>query len=259
MKYTGLVFTALMMCYSISIFSQQIKVIAHRGYWKAEGATQNSICSLKEAQTINCYGSEFDVWITSDTVAVVTHDSKVNGMVIEETIYDRVKKIRLSNGETIPLLKDYLSAGKKGNTHFILELKTRCMPEFELALAKEVVKQVTEAGLASKTEYITFSKNIVCEIVHLQPKAKIAYVAGLKTALEPQNLNEFGCNGIDYHYSVYQKHPQWIKEAHKLGMEVNVWTVNTEELMLEMIEAGVDCITTDEPELLQQVLKEYTK
>ena len=36
---------------------------------------------------------------------------------------------------------------------------------------------------------------------------------------------------------------------------VNVWTVNKEEIMREMIALGVDYITTDEPVLLQQVLK----
>jgi len=34
-----------------------------------------------------------------------------------------------------------------------------------------------------------------------------------------------------------------------------VWTVNTAEQMQEMIALGVDYITTDYPELLQQELK----
>ena len=38
-----------------------------------------------------------------------------------------------------------------------------------------------------------------------------------------------------------------MKKAHDLGMTVNVWTVNTPEKALEMLELGVDYITTDEP------------
>ena len=41
----------------------QTKVIAHRGFWKTPGSSQNSISSLLKADSIGCYGSEFDVWI----------------------------------------------------------------------------------------------------------------------------------------------------------------------------------------------------
>ena len=44
-------------------------------------------------------------------------------------------------------------------------------------------------------------------------------------------------------------------EAKEQKKIVNVWTVNKEEIMREMIALGVDYITTDEPVLLQQVLK----
>ena len=37
-------------------------------------------------------------------------------------------------------------------------------------------------------------------------------------------------------------------------MSVNVWTVNDEETIKEMIDLGVDCITTNEPYLVRQLL-----
>ena len=40
---------------------------------------------------------------------------------------------------------------------------------------------------------------------------------------------------------------QWIKEAHDLGMKVNVWTVNKEDMMKKLIDRKVDYITTDQP------------
>ena len=42
----------------------QTKAIAHRGFWKTPGSSQNSITSLLKADSIGCYGSEFDVWLT---------------------------------------------------------------------------------------------------------------------------------------------------------------------------------------------------
>ena len=52
----------------------QTKAIAHRGFWKTPGSSQNSITSLLKADSIGCYGSEFDVWLTKDSKLVVNHD-----------------------------------------------------------------------------------------------------------------------------------------------------------------------------------------
>lgn len=44
-----------------------------------------------------------------------------------------------------------------------------------------------------------------------------------------------------------------IAEAHQLGLEVVVWTVNEPEQMRQLIAAGVDGIISDRPDLLRQV------
>ena len=46
-----------------------------------------------------------------------------------------------------------------------------------------------------------------------------------------------------------------MKQAHELGLGVNVWTVDSEEDMRYFIDLGVDFITTDYPERLQAMLK----
>ena len=52
-----------------------------------------------------------------------------------------------------------------------------------------------------------------------------------------------------------KKHPEWIKEAHDLGLKVNVWTVDETEEMKWLIEQKVDFITTNEPVVLLEELK----
>jgi len=70
-----------------------------------------------------------------------------------------------------------------------------------------------------------------------------------------KSIKKLGLAGIDYSMGVLRKHPQWVKEAHDLGLEVNVWTVDSEEDMKYFIGLGVDYITTDYPERLQALLK----
>ena len=56
-----------------------------------------------------------------------------------------------------------------------------------------------------------------------------------------------------------EKKKSWIKQAHKLGLTVNAWTVNKEEDIRWCIQNGVDYITTDEPMLVKQIIAEMCK
>ena len=53
--------------------------------------------------------------------------------------------------------------------------------------------------------------------------------------------------GIDYDVAVLRRHPEWVKQAHDLGMTVNVWTVNKLDDIRYFLSLGVDYVTTNEP------------
>jgi glycerophosphoryl diester phosphodiesterase len=106
--------------------NQKIGIVAHRGFWNCEeaGKAQNSIASLKCAQEAGVWGSEFDVFLTSDEQLVVNHDAVFQGVEIEATPYDEVRKLKLANGEQIPNIDEYLTQGKKcKKTVLVYEVK----------------------------------------------------------------------------------------------------------------------------------------
>ena len=242
MKRTLISAIALLAC--IVGMQAQTQVIAHRGFWKTEGSAQNSIAALEKAAEEKLYGSEFDVQVTLDGKLIVNHDAKFQGFVIAETPYKQLKKIRLNNGEKLPNLKKYLKKGKKLDIQLILEIKSHKSKEVEDKMAADIVKMVKKMGLEKKVEYIAFSLNVCEQLAKLTPESEIAYLNGDVT---PAELKKKGINGIDYHYNVIEKHPEWVKEAHDLGMKVNVWTVNKEDMMKKLIDRKVDYITTDQP------------
>lgn len=222
----------------------QTQVIAHRGFWKTEGSAQNSIAALEKAAEEKLYGSEFDVQVTMDGKLIVNHDAKFQGFIIAETPYKQLKKIRLQNGEKLPNLKKYLKKGKKLDIQLILEIKSHKSKEVEDKMAADIVKMVKKMELEKQVEYIAFSLNVCEQLAKLTPESEIAYLNG---DIAPAELKKKGINGIDYHYNVIEKHPEWVKEAHDLGMKVNVWTVNKEDMMKKLIDRKVDYITTDQP------------
>lgn len=249
--------TLLFLCiiFSSHLSAQTTQVIAHRGFWKTEGSAQNSLAALSKADSILCYGSEFDVHLTADKQLIVNHDPSFKGVKIEKASVKECTRLTLSNGENLPTLRQYLKLGKALKTKLILELKTLSTPEDETLAVEKIVKMVRAMNLENRMEYISFSKHAVQEFIRLAPKNTPVYY--LNGDAFPQELKQWGCAGADYHISVFKRHPQWINDIHQLGMKVNVWTVNKSDDMQWLIEQGVDFITTNEPVRLQQLLGNY--
>ena len=163
MKLKSLVLTlTLLMAAGASYADTQ--VVAHRGYWKAPGvkqnavgSAQNSLASYKKADALNIYGSEIDVWISTDGVVFVNHDRVFKGCEIQKSTSKECKKVVLDNGEKMPTLKNYLKTVKKGKCQLVCEIKTHKDPERQKACVSEVLRLVKKAGLEKRTDYIAFS------------------------------------------------------------------------------------------------------
>ena len=246
-------FAVLLTLMSITYTQAQTKVIAHRGAWKTQNLPQNSIASLNHAIELGCYGAEFDVHLTKDDILVVNHDKDFYGIDIETSTYKDLLAIKHPNGESIPTLEEYLNEGGKQNkTRLVLELKTSSISKERTLKAVDMcVKMVKKLNAKDLVDYIFFDYDAGKLVRKLNPQAEVAYLNG---DVSPAQAKKDGYTGIDYHFNVYKKNPDWIKEAHTNGLSVNAWTVNTEEEMLNLIKQNVEFITTDEPELLLNLL-----
>ena len=232
------------------------RVIAHRGHWGLQGSAQNSRSSLTNAFSQKCFGSETDVWITTDGHIMVNHDASFSGTTIETSSYASCKNLTLSNGEKMPELKDFLDMLEaEDSTKLIIEIKTHASETRGKACVEEVVKQVRERGLQDKVEYIAFSVNLCRHLVKCDSTAHVAYLNG---DLAPATLHSYGVMGLDYTAANYRNHPLWVAEAHKLGMTTNVWTIDDVPTMVEMADMGIDFVTTNNPVTATQIYEYYT-
>lgn len=246
-------FTLCLFCV-LSITAQtKSKIIAHRGHWNVAGTSQNSLKSLVNAHDVKVYGSEFDVYLTADNVLIVYHDDKVDGRRIADLNYKDLTKMRLLSGERVPTLESYLKKAKKlEGLKLIFELKSHLTPERNREAARKSVEMVDKMGLTDRTEYITFNLDAGKELIRVSPNTPVFYLNG---ELSPAELKELGFAGLDYHFNVMKKNPQWFEECRKLGLKTNVWTVNDTAMMNEMIGLGADFITTDAPEQALELVK----
>jgi glycerophosphoryl diester phosphodiesterase len=230
-------------------------VVAHRGAFKKNGFPENSIASLKEAIRLNCAGSEFDVRMSADDSLVINHDPHYHQLEIEKTNYHELIAHKLSNGETLPTLRQYLLAGLDNNKHtrLVVEIKPSSTKEKGRQIAEKVLQLVTELKAGAMCVYISFDYEILKKLLEIDPHLSTQYLNG---DIAPEQLKADGISGADYHFSVFQKNPQWISSAQKNGIILNAWTVNEEKDIKWLLENKFDFITTNEPELALEILKQ---
>ena len=242
---------------SIKKADGRVGVVAHRGFYKFDDASENSIAAMQHAVDHDFFGTEFDVQYTLDSVAIVYHDASIQGGVpIASMPYVKLMGLpqaKLKGGETIPTLDQFLQACSTAlaqqrvrhiSTRLFYEIKPPAQRELVEYVVDESLKAIDRYGLNNVVVFISFDLDVCAAIAQRVPEMPVAYLGG---DVSPNDLYAKGVQGIDYHYEKLLGNPQWIEEAHRLGMTVNAWTVNNTDIakMLQMLE--VDMITTDIP------------
>lgn len=232
-------------------------VIAHRGAWKNTGYPQNSIASLKAAIDLKCHGSEIDVQLTVEDSLIVFHDIRVRGMAIDSMKYSDLISVPLSNGEKIPTLRECIvEAKKQAGTKLVIDIKTPHYAPRAEENAKRVLQLVKEMGAESIVEFLVGDLGAL-EYLISETTIPTAYLGRWKNELPvmyPDSILKYQVKYLDYQDVHYKKHPEWISRFQEEKIHLNAWTINTEEDMNWFLERNFDYITTDEPELLLDIV-----
>lgn len=131
-----------------------IPAIAHRGA-DGSGTNENSQASLRKALQNYYYGSETDVWMTTDHRLMVNHNPDRNGVTIRESTYAQCKDLTIGNGEKMPTLDDFLNIMQETTspTKLIIEIKEASREyTYNERAAEETVKLVKQYNVQDKVE-----------------------------------------------------------------------------------------------------------
>lgn len=141
-------------------------VVAHRGGSTEAGTgfPDNSIASLRYAMSLKCYASECDIYWTKDNKVVVAHadsECKINGVhPWEATLTEIRNKGKLSNGEQVPELQDFISEVMKAGscTRLWLDIKNITSPktltDYPINACKRACEIITEMKAQNFVEFI---------------------------------------------------------------------------------------------------------
>lgn len=200
---------------------------------------------------------------------MVNHDPSYNGVTIRTSKYADCQALKLSNGETMPTLDEFLQImqGTNSPTKLIIEIKEASgVATYNESAAEETVKLVKQYNVQDKVEYISFSWEACLKVHELAPDAKVAFLSsknGKDDIKTPSEVAAAGLTGIDYSTDLMHANPGWYDQAHKLGLSVNVWTIGTKDAATTERNYGADFITANNPSevkalyLADDVYKEY--
>lgn len=221
-------------------------VVAHRGGSIEAGRANfpdNSIASLRYAMSLDCYASEIDIYWTKDNDVIVAHadgNGKINGMYPwEHTLQEIQNAGKLSNGETIPSLRDYITVVMEegSRTKLWIDIKNITIPK---QMSVEVVNGCRRAcEIATEMEAINFIEFICTghEIVYMSCKPlvlnagmNIGWMANKSAAEYASNANQW-CNLSIEHFKTIGTGSRTIDEFYEKKVDISVYNADSDAQM----------------------------
>lgn len=218
----------------------QIKWIAHRGI--PSQTYENTITGFKIAANLPYYGIETDVHETKDSAHILHHDDfiKVNEKehMIKDLSSHYLRDIKFNNGDTLPYLSEYIKICKAGKKIAVVEFKA----SFSKESIESILNEIESLEYLNQTIIISFIPDNLRFTRSLNKTIPIQFLIG-EYNLEAIEFAKDMKFAISMHYSLLTK--ERVNLYHSYGLEVNCWTIRDVKSALEMIEIGVDYITTD--------------
>jgi glycerophosphoryl diester phosphodiesterase len=258
-------------------FIPEPRILAHRGLSKE--FPENTLLSFRKAVDLGVDVIETDVHFTRDNKFVVVHDDRLErisdgeGDVSERTLdelkkFDAAYNFTTDGGETYP----YRGSGL---TFLSLQELLEEFPEqrFNVDLKGKDPRQISYYGeimerSAAQNRVLTASEHLVNlrEIRRLFPEMATSFSMGevvwfyflFKTGFL---FFKKGFKGDALQIPEFigpsrMVNAAFVRQAHAKGVRVHVWTINEEDDMKRLLDAGVDGIFTDDPKLLMSVLQQ---
>ena len=231
-------------------------VTAHRG--SSSEAPENTIPAFEKAIEEGADYVEMDVRLTSDGELVLMHDPSterttgVDKLVCDST-YEELQQLDAGAeypeeyaGTKIPTLKDAIDTCK-GKVMMNIELKT---VRNDGELEKKVAELLRENHMEEQCIVTSFKQRSLVRIKKDDPDIVTGYIYSFGYS-NRTNYEAMDVLSIDARYLTRQV----VAGAHKKGIMVCAWTVNTSSEMRRMMAIGVDNIITDRVPLAKRTLK----
>lgn len=234
---------------------------AHRG--GAADGDENSMAAFGRSIAAGYRYLETDVHSTSDGVAVVFHDDSLDRIFgrpgrIEDLTWTDVCSLRVGGESVVPQLIDLLDAWPDVRLNIDMKHDSAVDPTVEALWKCNARDRVLLASFSDRR--IRWARQLCGprqatslgqrEVAALRfgawyGRGLAGFVPGVAAVQVPRRYARIRV--VD---------DKFVRHAHRLGMQVHVWTIDEPAEMHELLDLGVDGIMTDRIEVLREVLTE---
>jgi glycerophosphoryl diester phosphodiesterase len=230
---------------------------AHRG--GASEAAENTMPAFEHAVSLGYRYLETDAHVTADGRLIAFHDDRLDRVtdrtgIISELPWSEVQRARVDGREPIPLLEDLLTAWP--------DVRVNIDPKHDAAV-EPLAEAILRTGTVDRVCVAAFSDRRT-------ERVKAIVGPGLCTGMGPRQIAQLtaasrGMPGGKRLRSPCAQVPprqgrlalvteRFVSTAHRLGVQVHVWTIDERTEMARLLDLGVDGVMTDRPQVLKDLL-----
>lgn len=235
--------------------------IAHRGgaLFGPNRGIENSLAAFGNAADLGYRYMETDVHCSADGVVYAFHDDTLQRLTgdpseIATLTSSVIDAARLGGREPIPRMQDLLEALPA--VRFNIDIKADRALEPTLDLVRRM-------GAIDRVCFASFSHERLQRLRAAMPEAASSFspkeAARLK--LGRGTLSSYGVQQGGVCAQVPRRRgpitvvtPGFVRRAHRLGLQVHVWTIDDADEMRNLLDIGVDGLVTDRIDVLKDVL-----
>jgi glycerophosphoryl diester phosphodiesterase len=249
---------------------RRVLKVAHRG--GAGLAPENTLASFRSGMDHGADAVELDVHLSSDGELVVMHDPEVSrttdgsGEIGRKSLAE-IRRLDASakfpgasvGQQAVPRLQEVLDL-VKGRCGVQIEIKVRTDGSRYAGIEEKVVQAVRQSGMVDQAVVLSFDFPSIAVVKAIEPRLR---TCALATKAYFQGEGKSGpaavaaqMEKLDVDFMGVEK--SWLSlglydALRARGIGVGVWTVDDEATMRRFAAMGVDFITSNRPDLLDQV------
>jgi glycerophosphoryl diester phosphodiesterase len=230
---------------------------AHRG--GAAAGDENTAAAFERAVHLGYRYLETDTHTTADGVPVVFHDETLDRMLgrpgrVATLRYADLASIRVGGASVVPRLGDVLAAWPQVRFNIDVKADAAVIPTVEL---------VRRAGVLNRVLLASFSDARVARMraalgptlaTSLGSRAVARLWGASRTPIRPIRTARAAAAQVPVRAGRLRiVDRRFVNHAHRLGLQVHVWTIDEPAEMRDLLDLGVDGIMTDHIDVLRDV------
>ena len=244
----------------------RVWVVGHRGAMGHRPV--NTFASFEHALELGADWIELDVHLTRDGALAVIHDESVDrttdghGLVQDHSLAE-LKQLDAGAwfgpayaGQRVPTLDEVLAWARLRGTVVDIEIKNA--PIYYAGIEEAVIKALDSQQMAEQVIVISFDHRAVKRVKDLDARIATGVLYAGRPVDAGVNLaRQANADALLPHWAYVTSDD--VRAAHEAGLAVAPWASSDPKILAHLIEAGVDAIGTNHPDVLRSVLADRHK